>query len=380
MRESDFKGTITGEVRRVTDGSYRHFHPHDLPFDWTCSPENLSRVNRASIELARLDGMMRFIDDGTLEMLISNLSLRESASSSSIEGTRSTLDDVFRSEKMEERDEWRSRDNQEIVNYRKAILYGFERLTKGEDITMDMIRDLHRVLMQGVRGSDKSPGEFKTRQNAIGMASDTLETAKMVPASPESVDHLIDNWLEYVNSDSIATVEKLAISHYQFEAIHPFRDGNGRVGRLLMLMILRRDGLLRQPVLHLSGYLDSNRDRYIDLMYRVSSEDALDEWLGFITEALEVQARSTASTVEALVRYRERLRSMVGSVNAARSVDLLFKNPYITNADVAEGIGVSRPTAEKVIAELEEAGIIREVTGKMRNRVYRADGVLEILR
>ena len=380
MRESDFKGTITGEVRRVTDGSYRHFHPHDLPFDWTCSPENLSRVNRASIELARLDGMMRFIDDGTLEMLISNLSLRESASSSSIEGTRSTLDDVFRSEKMEERDVWRSRDNQEIVNYRKAILYGFERLTKGEDITMDMIRDLHRVLMQGVRGSDKSPGEFKTRQNAIGMASDTLETAKMVPASPESVDHLIDNWLEYVNSDSIATVEKLAISHYQFEAIHPFRDGNGRVGRLLMLMILYRDGLLRQPVLHLSGYLDSNRDRYIDLMYRVSSEDALDEWLGFITEALEVQARSTASTVEALVRYRERLRSMVGSVNAARSVDLLFKNPYITNADVAEGIGVSRPTAEKVIAELEEAGIIREVTGKMRNRVYRADGVLEILR
>ena len=380
MRESDFKGTITGEVRRVTDGSYCHFHPHDLPFDWTCSPENLSRVNRASIELARLDGMMRFIDDGTLEMLISNLSLRESASSSSIEGTRSTLDDVFRSEKIEERDEWRSRDNQEIVNYRKAILYGFERLTKGEDITMDMIRDLHRVLMQGVRGSDKSPGEFKTRQNAIGMASDTLETAKMVPASPESVDHLIDNWLEYVNSDSIATVEKLAISHYQFEAIHPFRDGNGRVGRLLMLMILRRDGLLRQPVLHLSGYLDSNRDRYIDLMYRVSSEDALDEWLGFITEALEVQARSTASTVEALVRYRERLRSMVGSVNAARSVDLLFKNPYITNADVVEGIGVSRPTAEKVIAELEEAGIIREVTGKMRNRVYRADGVLEILR
>lgn len=380
MRESDFKGTITGEVRRVTDGLYCHFHPHDLPFDWKCSPENLSGVNRASIELALLDGMMRFIDDGTLEMLILNLSLRESVSSSSIEGTRSTLDDVFRSEKMEERDGWRSRDNQEIVNYRKAILYGFERLIKGEDITMDMVRDLHRVLMQGVRGSDKSPGEFKTRQNAIGMASDTLETAKMVPASPESVDHLIDNWLEYVNSDSIATVEKLAISHYQFEAIHPFRDGNGRVGRLLMLMILRRDGLLRQPVLHLSGYLDSNRDRYIDLMYRVSSEDALDEWLGFITEALEVQARSTASTVEALVRYRERLRSMVGSVNAARSMDLLFKNPYITNADVAEGIGVSRPTAEKVIAELEEAGIIREVTGKMRNRVYRADGVLEILR
>ncbi|MBQ8643477.1 MAG: Fic family protein [Candidatus Methanomethylophilaceae archaeon] len=380
MRESDFKGTITGEVRRVKDGSYRHFHPYDLPFDWMCSLENLYRVDRASIELARLDGMMRFIDDGTLEMLISNLSLRESVSSSSIEGTRSTLDDAFRSEKIGERDGWRSRDNQEIVNYRKAILYGFERLTKGEDITMDMIRDLHRVLMQGVRGSDKSPGEFKTRQNAIGMASDTLETAKMVPASQESVDHLIDNWLEYVNSDSIATVEKLAISHYQFEAIHPFMDGNGRVGRLLMLMILHRDGLLRQPVLHLSGYLDSNRDRYIDLMYRVSSEDALDEWLGFITEALEVQARSTASTVEALVRYRERLRSAVGSVNAARSVDLLFKNPYITNANVAEGIGVSRPTAEKVIAELEEAGIIREVTGKMRNRVYRADGVLEILR
>ena len=106
----------------------------------------------------------------------------------------------------------------------------------------------------------------------------------------------------------------------------------------------------------------------------------MDEWLDFITGTLEVQARSTATTVEALVRYRERLRSMVGSVNAARSVDLLFKNPYITNADIAEGIGVSRPTAEKVISELVGAGIIREITGKMRNRVYRADGVLEILR
>lgn len=380
MNEADFKGIITGEVRWAMNGAYCYFHPHDLPFDWKCSQKVQSKLNRASIELARLDGMMSFISDETVVMLTSNMSLRESASSSSIEGTRSTLDDVFRSEKMEERDEWRSRDNQEIINYRKAMLYGFERLTEGEDVTMDMIRDLHRILMQGVRGSDKSPGEFKTRQNAIGMASDTLETAKMVPASPESVDHLIDNWLEYVNSDSVSTVEKLAISHYQFEAIHPFRDGNGRVGRLLILMILRRDGLLRQPILHLSGYLDSNRDRYIDLMYRVSSEDALDEWLDFITGTLEVQARSTATTVEALVRYRERLRSMVGSVNAARSVDLLFRNPYITNADIAEGIGVSRPTAEKVISELVGAGIIREITGKMRNRVYRADGVLEILR
>lgn len=380
MEESDFKGKVTGEVRWATNGAYCYFHPHDLPYDWMCSRESLSRMRKASTELARLDGMLTFIDPETVNILTMNLSLRESTSSSSIEGTRSTVDDIFRSEREEERDESKARDNREVVNYRRALLMGFERLPVGGEITIDLIRDLHRTLMEGVRGSDKSPGEFKTHQNAIGRVPDTLETAKMVPASPESVDFLLDNWLEYVNSDDVDTVEKVALSHYQFETIHPFRDGNGRVGRLLIMMILRRDGLLTHPVLYLSGYLNLYRDRYIDLMYRVSAEDALDQWLGFFSDALLRQSKSTAATVDSLIRYRETLRNGAADINESRTVDMLFRNPYISSANLVEELDVSQPTALKVLRRLASEGVLREVSGRKRNLLFRADGVMEILR
>lgn len=380
MDESDFKGTITGEVRWAMNGDYCYFHPHDLPYEWMCSRESLNRMRDASTELARLDGMLKFIDPDTVRMLTENLSLMESASSSSIEGTRSTVDDVFRSEKMGERDEVRLRDNQEIVNYRRALLTGFERLPVGGTVTIDLILDLHRILMDGVRGSDKSPGEFKTHQNAIGNPGDTIDTAKMVPACPESVDRLLDNWLDYVNSDRTDTVEKVIVSHYQFEAIHPFRDGNGRIGRLLMLLVLRRDGLLTHPALYLSGYLNNHRNRYIDLLYEVSAHDALDDWIGFLSDGLLEQSRSTAATVEALIRYRDRLRESARDINEHHAIDLLFGNPYVKSTDIVEKLGVSPPTANKILTNLESDGIVREVTGRKRNRLYLADGVMDLLR
>lgn len=380
MDESDFIGTKTGEVRWSMYGEYCYFHPHDLPFDHDYSPEVISAMTDASIELARLDGMLELVDDSTVEMLSRNLSLMESTSSSSIEGTRSTVDDVFRSEKEEEKNESIIRDNQEIINYRKALIQGFDELPAGGRFDIEIIKRLHRTLMAGVRGSDKSPGEFKVHQNAIGMASDTLETAKMVPASPESVDHLIDNWLEYVNSDSLNTVEKMAMAHYQFEAIQPFRDGNGRVGRLLSLMILRRDGLLKYPILYISGYLNSRRSEYIDLMYRVSSRDSIDEWLTFFSEGLCIQARSAAKTVEALIRYRKRLTDAAEDLKETKVVEMLFRNPYITSRNIVEELDISVPTANKILDRFQSEGILREVTGKRRNRLYCAEGIMDILR
>lgn len=380
MDESDFIGTKTGEVRWSMYGEYCYFHPHDLPFDHDYSPEVISAMTDASIELARLDGMLGLVDDSTVEMLSRNLSLMESTSSSSIEGTRSTVDDVFRSEKEEEKNESIIRDNQEIINYRKALIQGFDELPAGGRFDIEIIKRLHRTLMAGVRGSDKSPGEFKVHQNAIGMASDTLETAKMVPASPESVDHLIDNWLEYVNSDSLNTVEKMAMAHYQFEAIHPFRDGNGRVGRLLSLMILRRDGLLKYPILYISGYLNSRRSEYIDLTYRVSSRDSIDEWLTFFSEGLCIQAKSAAKTVEALIRYRKRLTDAAEDLKETKVVEMLFRNPYITSRNIVEELDISVPTANKILDRFQSEGILREVTGKRRNRLYCAEGIIDILR
>lgn len=239
-----------------------------------------------------------------------------------------------------------------------------------------MIKRLHRMLMGDVPGS----GEFKERQNAIGTATDTIETAKVVPASPESVDRLIDNWLEYVNSRSAGTIEKMVMAHYQFEVIHPFRDGNGRVGRLLALMILRRDGLLRHPLLNLSGYLNSRRGEYIDLLYGVSSRDAIDDWLLFLAEGLRVQAISAARAVEELIGYRDRLNGMAEDLRESKVVGMLFVNPYITSRDIVETTGMSAPTANRILKRFESIGVLREVTGRERNRLYCADNILEILR
>lgn len=379
MNESDFKGNLTGEVRWGMNGGYCYFQPHDLPFNWICSHETQSLICAASTELARLDGMIRFIGDEVGKMLTMNLTLMESTSSSSIEGTRSTVEDIFRSERVKESDPNVAMDNQEIINYRKALFQGFEEVPVGGAITIDTIKSLHRTLMDGVRGSDKSPGEFKTHQNAIGKSSDTLETAKMVPAPPESVDHLLDNWLDYVNSTRFETVEKAAIAHYQFEAIHPFRDGNGRVGRLLLMLMLRRDGLLKHPVLFLSGYLNLRRDRYIDLMYAVSTRDALDEWVEFISRGLYEQAMSTAGIVISLFEYRERLLSNAEDLNETRLIEMLFRNPYVASGDVVSELGISTPTANKLLKRVEEKGIVRETTGKERSRLYLADGIIEML-
>lgn len=380
MDPMEFRGSVAGEVRWAMNGAYCYFHPHDLPYDRLCSRDSLSRMKEASVELARLDGMMRFLNPDMVKVLTLNLSLMESVSSSSIEGTRSTVEDIFFSERVGERNESRARDNREVENYRKALLLGFERLPVGGRITVGLIKDMHKALMEGTRGSDKSPGEFKTYQNAIGIATDTLETAEMVPASPESVDHLMDNWVEYVNSDNIDTVEKIVLSHYQFEAIHPFRDGNGRVGRLLVMMILRRDGLLRHPVLYLSGYMNLNRSMYIDLLHRVSTEDAIDDWIGFFSEGLRSQSILTAGVVDSLIRYRDKLRDSAADLLESRTVDLLFMNPYMNSKGLAESLGVSLPTANRVLEGLESSGVLREVTGKKRNRLYVADGILELLR
>ena len=145
-------------------------------------------------------------------------------------------------------------------------------------------------------------------------------------------------------------------------------------------MILRRDGLLTNPVLHLSGYLNSRRNTYIDLMYKVSSEDALDEWMDFISEGLHEQAKSTSNTIDSLLRYRDALRMSSDDINETRVVDMLFRNPYVTSGDLVDGLGISAPTANRILNRMTDSGVLREVTGRKRNRMYRADGISEILR
>ena len=380
MDEREFTGTIAGEVRWAMNGAYCYFHPHELPFAVDISRMARPALSSAAIELARLDGMTFQMGAEESEILLTAFALKESTSSSSIEGTRSTLDDLYRSERIEEKDVTRARDNSEIISYKNALNEGLRALRNGEKISVGLIKRLHKTLMSNDRGSNLSPGEFKTAQNAIGAVGDTLETAKMVPACPESVDRLMDNWITYVNSKDAETVEKVAVSHSQFESIHPFRDGNGRMGRLLIILIIYSDGLLRSPVLYPSDYFNKHRDKYIDGLFGVASKDLFEEWLSFFAEALRTQAISSMRTIDRLRSYRRMLTENENNLNIIRSVDMLFKNPYIRSVDVRDTLKVSLPTANSVLGELESRGVIREVSERQRNKVYVADGILEILR
>jgi Fic family protein len=380
MDEREFTGTIAGEVRWAMNGAYCYFHPRELPLDVVVDRGTQLFLSEAANELARLDGMTSQMDTEESEILLTAFTLMESASSSSIEGTRSTLDDLYRSARIKEKDTSRARDNREVMSYKNALGEGFEALKNGERISIDLIRRLHRTLMSNDRGSHLSPGEFKTVQNAIGTVGDTLETAKMVPACPESVGRLMDNWVEYVNSPGVGVIEKVAISHCQFESIHPFRDGNGRMGRLLIVLILYSDGLLRSPVLYPSDYFNKHRDKYVDGLFNTASKDAFAEWLNFVADALRTQAISSMRTIERLRRYRRILTDDENNINIIRAVGMLFRNPYIRSTDLMEMLGISSPTANTLLGELRERGVIREITGKPRNKVYVADGIMEILR
>jgi len=378
MDEKEFTSKISGEVRYSVDGDYPYFQPHDLPFDLDIPRSIYRRSLDAVISLSNLNGRVSAMSPEERDIFLRTFTLKESVCSSSIEGTRSTLSDMFRSEK-EVPDVTIQRDVREVSNYMDALREGVRAISEGEEITVEMLHRLHVILLTGTRGENKSPGAFKTEQNAIGMPGDTLETAKMVPSPPEAVDHLMDNLLDYMSSDEDPLV-KIALTHCQFEAIHPYRDGNGHIGRLLIMLMLAKEGLLIYPAIYPSEYFDRNRDLYIDGLFDVSSKDMFEEWLTFFIKALKDQADGSMAMIRNLQDYRKKLEARYHrSLIAVRAVGLLFENPYVTIADVAEGCGVSATTAAKVLSDLEGDGVVREVSGRKRRKLYLADGVIEIL-
>ncbi len=377
MDISEFTSSIVGEIRYGYNGSYAYFHPHDLPFEFELSPQNRRLSMDVILSMGNLNGRVAGMTEEERGIFLSTFSLKESVHSSSIEGTRSTLSDMFRSEK-EPTDPVIKRDVREVRNYMDAMGYGAEQLSEGGEITPQLLHQMHRILLDGTRGENKSPGEFKIEQNAIGIPGDTLDTAKMVPAAPEEVEHLIDNLMEYIASDEDPMV-KTAIAHYQFEAIHPYRDGNGRIGRLLIMLILAKEGILTYPAIYPSEYFDRNRDRYIDGLFAVSSKDQLNEWIGFFLSALKEQADRSIRMIDSLRAYRRQLEGKYDNTQKRKVIGMLFTNPYIRIQDVVSGCEVSNPTAAKVISELEKDGVLREVSGRKRNLLFVADGVLDIL-
>jgi Fic family protein len=272
-------------------------------------------------------------------------------------------------------------DAREVYNYVRALDHGLERV-KTLPISLRLIRELHAKLMDGVRGEIMTPGDFRRSQNWIGPAGCTLETAPYVPPPVEEMHVALDALEKFFHAPSdLPLLTRLGLIHYQFEAIHPFLDGNGRVGRLLISLLLCQWELLPRPLLYLSAYFERNRSEYYDRLLAVSRRGDWEGWLQFFLAGVRDTSREAATLVQQLrERYHQQLTGRRSAARLAEAVDFLLGNPFVSVRGLQVGLELADfKTAQRYIDALEQAGILREVTGRRRNRLYRADDVFNAI-
>jgi Fic family protein len=313
---------------------------------------------------------------------------QEALLSSQIEGTDCTLDDLLAFELDSTSNAIPALDVQEVVNYVAALNYGIDRLTD-LPISRRLLCEIHARLLHTGRGSDRSPGEFRKTQNWIGSKNggSSIDVATFVPPPPKEMEAAFAELERYVDRsrDNVAAFPLLvdcALAHAQFETIHPFLDGNGRVGRLLITLLLCERGVLTSPVLNLSIYLRRHRSKYFELLMEARDHGAWEPWIGFFLRGVAETAAEAARTAQKVHTMRETHRRALelngGTLNDLAILDRLFSQPLVNAAWVERSIGVSQPTANAILLRFESSGVLREITGQRRNRVYRYDAYLTL--
>ena len=315
-------------------------------------------------------------------LLIHPFIRREAVLSSRIEGTQASLSDLLFFEASGESGGYPV-DVVEVSNYVKALEYGVERLEK-LPVSLRLIREIHKHLMEGVRGEHMTPGEFRRSQNWIGTPGCTLMETSFVPPPETEMKEALDQFEKYLHTPAqLPPLIRLAILHYQFEAIHPFLDGNGRVGRLLLTLLLCADGLLPKPLLYLSAYFERHRQRYYELLLAISQRGAWSEWITFFLRGVAEQSHDAIRRSNRLInlwqQYRQKLQSARTSSLSLRLVDELLSYPAITVAWAAKRLEVTPRSTQLNIEKLVNHGIIREATGRRRNRIFVAPEIINIL-
>ena len=338
-------------------------------------------LERATQALGRLDGIASILPDTPLFLYM--YVRKEALLSSQIEGTQSSLSDLLLFE-SEEAPGVPLDDVREVSNYVRAMTHGLTRLQGGFPLSLRLIREIHALLMDGGRGRDKEPGEFRRSQNWIG--GTRPGNAAYVPPPPHRVMALMGDLETFLHADApgLSTLVKAGLAHVQFETIHPFLDGNGRLGRLLITLLLCERGMLKQPVLYLSLYLKAHRRRYYELLQDVRETGDWESWLAFFLEGVQVtahQAAATAGTILGLFeRDAARLRELGrGAASPIRVHQMLQSTPLVRIPQVSARLNISAPTAAKALQTLADLGIVEEVSGRKRGRIYTYDRYLAIL-
>ncbi len=327
-------------------------------------------LSGADRDIGRLDALAALLPNP--DLFVAMYVRHEAVLSSQIEGTQSSLEDVLAFEVDALRDD-APRDVEEVVNYVRAMNHGLARL-KDLPLSLRLLREIHAELMRGVRGGDKSPGEFRASQNWIGGAGSTLRTASFVPPPAHELMSCLGQLEVFLHEgrQTVPLLVRCALAHAQFETIHPFLDGNGRVGRLLVTLMLCEDGALSRPLLYLSLYLKAHRAEYYDRLTAIRTQGHWEAWTAFFLRGVSLTARAATHTAQAIVALRDAHRGSVRrNAKALALLDHLMLQPTVSIRRVATLLGCTQPTAAKLVGDLETRGWLREVTGYGRNRLWR---------
>lgn len=355
-------------------GGYSAFIPETLlplspiPMDAELT-KLLSDADRA---LGRLDGVASILPNP--DLFVTMYVRQEAVFSSQIEGTQSTLEDILQFE-VDPKTNNAPKDVREVVNHVISMNYGLDRL-KELPLCLRLIREMHEILLKGARGENRSPGEFRKQQNWVGEKGSTIFTAAFVPPPVPDMLRLLDDLEHFLHDTTLPVLLHCGLAHAQFETIHPFMDGNGRVGRALIAFILCEREVLQRPLLYLSHYFKAHRAEYYDRLMAVRNESNWDGWLKFFLKGVFIVSQSATDTARAILQMREDHRqsiiALAGNTSAMelRLLEFLFEQPMVSIRMVEKHLGCVYRTAGKVIDNLVSLGILREITGQQRNRIY----------
>jgi Fic family protein len=372
-----FKNSPSGKLVRAAGGIWA-FVPNALPPAIEWDTELASQMSRADLAVGTLSGLGETLPNPHL--LIYPFIRREAVLSSRIEGTQSSLSDLllFEATQVEKR-----RDVREVQNYVRAMEYGLKRLVE-LPLGLRFIRELHSVLMEGVRGGQATPGEFRQSQNWIGSAGATLNEATFKPPPVPEMQECLSELEKFLHSDTrLPPIIQAAMVHYQFEAIHPFLDGNGRIGRLLVTLLLCQKNVLSKPLLYLSAFFEKHRAQYYELLLNISRSGQWRKWIEFFLQAVTEQSDDAVSRshhlLELLRNYSQLAREKHLPPTAGQLVELIFMKPVLNAKTAQELLKVSYPSAQYALISRENAGMLIEITGRKRAKAYAAKEILQAL-
>lgn len=365
----------------INQGTFKSFIPEEINRDWVLDDmEVIELLSQADRQLGRLD--MYSEHTPNIDLFISMHVVKEATKSSKIEGTKTNIEEALQDRdeiKVEQRDDW-----EEVQNYIIALNSAIKSLEE-LPLSSRLIKTAHKVLLQGVRGKQKIPGQFRSSQNWIGGAS--ISDATFIPPPYQEVDRLMGDLEKFIHNPEVRLPQllRIAIIHYQFETIHPFLDGNGRVGRLLITLYLVEKGILKKPILYISDFLERNRQLYYDNLMKVRTASDIKQWFKFFLVGIIETAKESIMTFDNIMKLQKEVDTKIQSLgartsNAREVISQLYLRPLINVQKVADLTELSLPSAYKLVSELEQLGILKEITGSKRGKQYWFDDYITLFK